>query len=100
MSHNGKYGCVEDFVVHQLQLLDVERQAEVAENRQLHENVSSKLLQSRGVCLVNLSLVNVRSGLYGRSVASFAPKLAASDLPATSLGSGLLSSLSVSPEEQ
>ena len=83
-----KYNCVEDFVVQQLELLNIERDAEIAASRQLQENVSAKILQQKGVCLTNLSLQNLRSGLYGRSIASFGPKLHGNELPSTNLGSG------------
>lgn len=83
-----KYHDVEDFVHVQLELLNLERDAEIAATRQLRENVSAKVLQQNGVCLTQLSLSNVHSGLYGRSMATFIPGSASAELPATRLASG------------
>ena len=85
-----KYASVEDFVSQQLNLLNLERDAEISESRKLQENTSAKQLQEKGVCLMNLSLQCIRSGLYGRSVASFASKIVGKELPSTNLSSGIL----------
>ena len=83
-----KFNGVEDFVRKQLDLLNLEKEAEITENRKLQENVSSKLLQEKGVCLINLSLENLRSGLYGRSVVTFRSRIQGKELPSTNLSSG------------
>ena len=85
-----KYASVEDFVSQQLNLLNLERDAEISESRKLQENTTAKQLQEKGVCLMNLSLQCIRSGLYGRSVASFASKIVGKELPSTNLSSGIL----------
>lgn len=83
-----KYASVEDFVSQQLNLLNLERDAEISESRKLQENTTAKQLQEKGVCLMNLSLQCIRSGLYGRSVASFSSKIVGKELPSTNLSSG------------
>ena len=37
-----KYNSLEDFVIQQLELLNLERDAEIAENRRLQEIISAK----------------------------------------------------------
>jgi hypothetical protein len=89
-----KYNHVEDFVVHQLELLKLERNAEIAENQKLLENVSSKKLEEKGVCLTNLVISHIRSGLYARTIIAFIGKVAGKMLPATSLSNGNLENYS------
>ena len=84
------FHSVEDFVRKQLNLLNLERDAEIAESRKLQETVSGKQLQEKGVCLLNLTLQNIRSGLYGRSIASFGSKIVGKELPSTNLSSGTI----------
>ncbi|XP_006861112.1 PREDICTED: DNA-binding protein SMUBP-2 [Chrysochloris asiatica] len=62
---------VEVFVAKQLDLLEIERDAEIEESRSWQESVSLKELQSRGVCLLKLSVSSQRTGLYGRLLATF-----------------------------
>ena len=86
-----KYASVEDFVRRQLDLLNLERDAEISESRKFQENVSAKQLQEKGVCLINLAVQNIRSGLYGRSIVTFVSKIAGKELPSTNLSSGIRS---------
>ena len=83
-----KYNSVEEFVSRQLELLNLERDAEIAESRKLQENTTAKQLQEKGVCLTNLILLNMHAGLYGRTIATFGSKIMGNDLPSTNLGSG------------
>lgn len=83
-----KYDSVEHFVSQQLELLNIEKEAEIAQTRSLQENVSPKILQEKGVCLLSLRVVNIRSGLYGRTVVTFGPRIVGKELPSTSLSSG------------
>lgn len=53
---------VESFVAQQLQLLELERDAEVEERRSWQEHSSLKELQSRGVCLLKLQVSGQRTG--------------------------------------
>ena len=85
-----KFNSVEDFVRKQLDLLNLEKDAEITESRKLQENVSSKQLQEKGVCLINLSVQNLRSGLYGRSIVTFGSKITGKELPSTNLSSGMI----------
>ncbi|XP_058545926.1 DNA-binding protein SMUBP-2 isoform X3 [Neofelis nebulosa] len=82
--------AVESFVSKQLDLLELERDAEVEERRSWQENVSLKELQSRGVCLLKLQVSSQRTGLYGRLLVTFEPRRCASAmaLPSNSFTSG------------
>lgn len=65
---------VESFVAQQLQLLELERDAEVEERRSWQEHSSLKELQSRGVCLLKLQVSSQRTGLYGQRLVTFEPR--------------------------
>ncbi|XP_045342158.1 DNA-binding protein SMUBP-2 isoform X2 [Leopardus geoffroyi] len=82
--------AVESFVSKQLDLLELERDAEVEERRSWQENISLKELQSRGVCLLKLQVSSQRTGLYGRLLVTFEPRRCASAtaLPSNSFTSG------------
>ncbi|XP_054426742.1 DNA-binding protein SMUBP-2 [Pteronotus mesoamericanus] len=82
--------AVESFVAKQLDLLELEREAEVEERRSWQENVSLKELQSRGVCLLKLQLSSQRTGLYGQLLVTWEPRRGASAgvLPSNSFSSG------------
>ncbi|XP_057583572.1 DNA-binding protein SMUBP-2 isoform X2 [Hippopotamus amphibius kiboko] len=82
--------AVESFVTKQLDLLELERDAEVEERRSWQENVSPKELQSRGVCLLKLQVSSQRTGLYGRLLVTFEPRrcMSAAVLPSNSFTSG------------
>ncbi|XP_024430147.2 DNA-binding protein SMUBP-2 isoform X1 [Desmodus rotundus] len=81
---------VESFVTKQLDLLELEREAEVEERRAWQEGISLKELQSRGVCLLKLQLSSQRTGLYGQLLVTLEPRRCASAgvLPSSSLSSG------------
>lgn len=83
-----QYNSIEDFVIQQLGLLNLERDAEIAESRRLQENISAKQLQEKGVCILNLVVQGIRSGLYGRTIITFGCKLAGKELPSSNLSSG------------
>ncbi|XP_064369317.1 DNA-binding protein SMUBP-2 isoform X1 [Dromaius novaehollandiae] len=74
----------------QLELLQEEREAELAQSRTWQENVSLKELQRRGVCLLKLQAANQRTGLYGRLLVTFQPRTYSADaeLPSNSFGPG------------
>ncbi|XP_045870917.1 DNA-binding protein SMUBP-2 [Meles meles] len=82
--------AVESFVTKQLDLLELERDAEVEERRSWQENISPKELQSRGVCLLKLQVSSQRTGLYGRLLVTLEPRrcVAAAALPSNSFTSG------------
>ncbi|KAI6053984.1 DNA-binding protein SMUBP-2 [Marmota monax] len=81
---------VERFVTKQLDLLELERDAEVEERRSWQESVSLKELQSRGVCLLKLQVSSQRTGLYGRLLVTLEPRRGGSAgvLPSSSFTSG------------
>lgn len=58
----------------QLELLELERDAEVEERRSWQEHSSLKELQSRGVCLLKLQVSSQCTGLYGQRLVTFEPK--------------------------
>uniref|UniRef100_A0A671G6J5 Immunoglobulin mu DNA binding protein 2 n=1 Tax=Rhinolophus ferrumequinum TaxID=59479 RepID=A0A671G6J5_RHIFE len=82
--------AVENFVTKQLDLLELERDAEVEERRSWQENISLKELQSRGVCLLKLQVSSQQTGLYGRLLVTFEPRrgVSAGVLPSNSFTSG------------
>ncbi|XP_045414205.1 DNA-binding protein SMUBP-2 isoform X1 [Lemur catta] len=82
--------AVESFVTKQLDLLELERDAEVEERRSWQENISLKELQSRGVCLLKLQVSSQCTGLYGRLLVTFEPRKcgSAAVLPSNSFTSG------------
>ncbi|XP_012613015.2 DNA-binding protein SMUBP-2 isoform X3 [Microcebus murinus] len=82
--------AVESFVTKQLDLLELERDAEVEERRSWQENISLKELQSRGVCLLKLQVSSQCTGLYGRLLVTFEPRRcgSAAALPSNSFTSG------------
>lgn len=65
---------VESFVAQQLELLELERDAEVEERRSWQEHSSLKELQSRGVCLLKLQVSSQCTGLYGQRLVTFEPR--------------------------
>ncbi|XP_021563759.1 DNA-binding protein SMUBP-2, partial [Carlito syrichta] len=82
--------AVESFVAKQLDLLALERDAEVEERRSWQESISLKELQSRGVCLLRLQVSSQRTGLHGRLLVTFEPRRggSAAALPSSSFTSG------------
>ncbi|XP_072646338.1 DNA-binding protein SMUBP-2-like isoform X3 [Canis lupus baileyi] len=82
--------AVESFVTKHLDLLELERDAEVEERRSWQENISPKELQSRGVCLLKLQVSSQRTGLYGRLLVTLEPRrcTSAAVLPSNSFTSG------------
>ncbi|XP_032213741.1 DNA-binding protein SMUBP-2 isoform X3 [Mustela erminea] len=82
--------AVESFVTKHLDLLELERDAEVEERRSWQENISLRELQSRGVCLLKLQVSSQRTGLYGRLLVTLEPRrcVAAAVLPSNSFTSG------------
>ncbi|XP_053418453.1 DNA-binding protein SMUBP-2 isoform X2 [Nycticebus coucang] len=82
--------ALESFVTKQLDLLELERDAEVEERRSWQENISLKELQSRGVCLLKLQVSSQSTGLYGRLLVTFEPRRcgSAAVLPSNSFTSG------------
>lgn len=83
-----QFKSLEDFVIQQLELLNLERDAEIAESRKLQETFSAKQLQERGVCILNLVVHGMRSGLYGRTIITFGSKLVGKELPSSNMSSG------------
>ncbi|XP_034377122.1 DNA-binding protein SMUBP-2 [Arvicanthis niloticus] len=81
---------VERFVAQQLELLELERDAEVEERRSWQEHCSLKELQRRGVCLLKLQVSSQRTGLYGQRLVTFEPRKfgPAAVLPSNSYTSG------------
>ncbi|XP_034032279.1 DNA-binding protein SMUBP-2 isoform X2 [Thalassophryne amazonica] len=82
--------AVEQFVSKTLELLQEEREAEIAETRIWQENVSLKDLQNKGVCLLKLQIGSQSTGLYGHTVLILEPRkhFGASVLPSNNFGPG------------
>ncbi|XP_015911293.2 DNA-binding protein SMUBP-2 [Parasteatoda tepidariorum] len=62
---------IESFVIKQLQLLEIERDTEIEENKCLQESRSIKSLQKKGVCIPKLRLGYSSTGLFGRTLLHF-----------------------------
>ncbi|XP_064609271.1 DNA-binding protein SMUBP-2-like [Liolophura sinensis] len=92
--------AVEKFVAKTLELLEIERDAEIEETRVLHENLPAKELQRRGVCLLKLRIAERRTGLYGRSIVTFEPHVSGQELPSHTLSPGDIVSLSLTSCEK
>ncbi|XP_022094082.1 DNA-binding protein SMUBP-2-like [Acanthaster planci] len=82
--------AVREFIKKQSELLALEREAEIAETSALAENVPLKELQRRGVCLLKLHPASQSTGLYGRTLVTFAPRKGHGDgtLPTHNISSG------------
>ena len=82
-------GCnkpaMEKFVTRQKELLALEREAEVEEAALLLERVPLRDLCQRGLALQRLAVASVRTGLYGRTLVTFA---SGTELPAHTITSG------------
>jgi hypothetical protein len=77
---------MEQFVARQKALLALEREAELAEAAQLLERVPLRELCQRGLALARLCVAGARTGLYGRTLVTFAA--GATELPAHTITSG------------
>jgi len=87
----GSKGVLEldSFVAEQLALLGLEREAEIAEAHQLHGNASLRSLCQAGLALQKLCIEGTSTGLYGRTVVTFAPNASSTtELPSHSIGPG------------
>ena len=98
---------IDSFVAEQLALLGLEREAEIAEAsvpssieleekfyrvlqaHQLHGNASLRSLCQAGLALQKLCIEGTSTGLYGRTVVTFAPNASSTtELPSHSIGPG------------
>ena len=79
--------AIEDFVQTQLDLLELERQAEVEETQRLRASLSAGELERRGVALLRLVVVDCGYGLGGRRLLTLGPS-SARDLPANRFSPG------------
>ncbi|KAM8807846.1 DNA-binding protein SMUBP-2 [Eudromia elegans] len=72
----------------QLELLQEEREAELAQSRTWQEGLSPRELQRRGLGLLGLHAAGQRTGLYGRLLVTFEGPPGAAALPSHTLGPG------------
>ncbi|OQO06722.1 hypothetical protein B0A48_08509 [Cryoendolithus antarcticus] len=61
------------FATHQLTLLTHEHETSLAQTTTLTSTLSPKVLQTRGLALLNLTLLNTRTGLGGKTVLELGP---------------------------
>jgi len=85
---------MDKFIVKTVGLLRLERMAEVEQYKELLSTKmmhNSKYLESKGLCLIKLSISNQRTGLYGRRIVTFKAesKKSAQDLPYSRFTTGL-----------
>ena len=66
-----KYNSVEEFISLQEQLLELEHNTEVQEQKLLYENKSVKHLENKGICIRNMHVEHHKTGLYGRFLVTF-----------------------------
>eukprot|EP00057_Strongylocentrotus_purpuratus_P007910 XP_011662384.1 PREDICTED: DNA-binding protein SMUBP-2 [Strongylocentrotus purpuratus] len=86
-----------EFVRKHLDLLDVERQAEIEQTSDLLGKLSVRELERRGVCLLKLRCASQATGLYGRTVLTFEPLRSQGQegkLPAHNFGPGDIAGVS------
>ena len=69
------------FVEKTLELLNLERQAEIDESRAFYEGADNTTLENKGVCLRKLVIVSRRTGLYGRILLTLAKGHSRKNLP-------------------
>ena len=62
---------VNSFVEKSLELLNLEREAEINESTAFCESADTATLEKKGVCLAKLLVRSRRTGLYGRSLLTF-----------------------------
>lgn len=79
---------VDQFILKQLELIEIEKNAEIEENRVLRESSSIKLLQAKGLCIPKLQIKNCKSGLFGKFLVKFGPFWSGNGLPYHKLSSG------------
>ncbi|GBN17704.1 DNA-binding protein SMUBP-2 [Araneus ventricosus] len=79
---------VEKFAIKHLELLELEREAEIEENKCLQEFSSVKNLQKKGVCIPKLRIINTSTGLFGRSLLNFGLYWGNGSLPTHTISSG------------
>lgn len=57
-----------NFVTKQLDLIEIEKNAEIDESKSLLNNCSLQRLQLKGLCLLKLKIEQKFTGLYGRTI--------------------------------
>lgn len=87
---------IEEFVHTHSELLEIERKAEIEENRTCQQLYSPKELEKKGVCVLKLRITTRSNGLYGRMVCHFEPFWSGNSLPSHSLSSGDIVGLQLS----
>lgn len=70
-----------------LELLNLEREAEIAESLANQKDLPLKVQEEKGVCLLRLVLESLQSGLFGRVVIVL-KRQHGHDLPSHSFGPG------------
>ncbi|GFU42605.1 DNA-binding protein SMUBP-2 [Nephila pilipes] len=78
----------ERFAAKHLELLELEREAEIEENKCLQEGCSVKSLQKKGVCIPKLRIFKTSTGLFGRTLLHFEAFYGNSTLATHTISSG------------
>ncbi|XP_067137867.1 DNA-binding protein SMUBP-2-like [Centruroides vittatus] len=65
--------AVDKFVSKHLELLNIERDAEVEQSQCMQTSISLANLQRKGICISKLRLGSCHTGLFGRSICVFEP---------------------------
>ena len=79
---------METFVLDQRRLLALEREAEVEEADILQSQSNIKDLCQKGVAVQKVVVEGQVTGMYGRTIVTFASRIVGQELPAHSLTSG------------
>ena len=56
------------FVEEMLELVNLERQAEINESKAFYQNSDNATLENKGVCLRKMVIFGQKTGLYGRTL--------------------------------
>lgn len=79
---------LDGFVSKQLKLLEMERDAEIEENKYLQESFVLKDLQRKGLCIPKLKAARISAGLFGRIIVKFLPYFSGNPISAHTINSG------------
>ncbi|GIY48193.1 DNA-binding protein SMUBP-2 [Caerostris darwini] len=88
LQNDTTFSTHEKFAAKHLELLELERTAEIEENKCLQECSSVKNLQKKGVCISKLCITKTSTGLFGRSLLNFGLKWGNGPLPSHTISSG------------
>ena len=69
-----KYNTLDDFLLHQKELIELEHKTEVEQQTELYESKSLKHLENKGLCVRSVFVEHHKTGMFGRFVVTFSLK--------------------------